>query len=243
MPRLHRNIARRVLKFIPNRRRHQRRRVRMTRWKGRKATIYQGVSTQANIPRFQRFRYVDTVNIDPGAGVVGSHYFSCNNLFDPDVTGAGHQPLRYNEMKKFYNHYIVVGSKINVQRVGQYATSIGSTPVVWGVYVDDSTTPPVGAGTIMESGRSRYTMTNSTNAQGRQALNAKFSCKKFFNVSNIKDNVDRLGAQMNASPADQAYYFIWAIAHDFAGDPPVATYIVTIDFAAILSEPVDLVTS
>lgn len=58
--------------------------------------------------------YADTVNL--ASGVVGylEHTFSLNNLFDPDVTGVGHQPLGRDEYAELYTRYHVEEAKYEV---------------------------------------------------------------------------------------------------------------------------------
>lgn len=47
------------------------------------------------------------------AGLADRHSFRCNGCEDPDVTGAGHQPRGWDQMKTLYKQYRVVGSDIS----------------------------------------------------------------------------------------------------------------------------------
>ena len=71
----------------------------------------------------------------------------------------------------------------------------------------------------------------------------KFSTKKFWNVTNVKDNIPRLGAAVTAGPSDEAFFAVWAQAMNVGGDPPVLQYLITIDYVAAMSEPTDLLLS
>lgn len=53
--------------------------------------------------------YVNAGAIAAGVGVTGAaHIFNLNSLFDPDRTGAGHQPLGYDQLcPALYNRYRV----------------------------------------------------------------------------------------------------------------------------------------
>jgi hypothetical protein len=42
------------------------------------------------------------------------HIFSANGMFDPDITGTGHQPYGFDQYMLQYNHYTVIGAKCNV---------------------------------------------------------------------------------------------------------------------------------
>lgn len=53
-------------------------------------------------------KYVDLVSVSSTAGVVGSYFFKCNGMFDPNTTGTGHQPMYFDNCGAIYNHYTVV---------------------------------------------------------------------------------------------------------------------------------------
>ncbi len=61
-----------------------------------------------------KMRYFADVELDPGAGAMAAHIFSANGLFDPDITGVGHQPYSFDQWMAVYDHYHVVGAKISV---------------------------------------------------------------------------------------------------------------------------------
>jgi hypothetical protein len=69
--------------------------------------------------------------------VVVTQVFALNGAFDPDVTGTGHQPMGFDQMMVFYNHYCVLRCKAIVRfgtATGNYGTAClridaGSTPI------------------------------------------------------------------------------------------------------------------
>lgn len=53
------------------------------------------------------------ISVDPGAGgTAATHVFSANGLYDPDITGVGHQPIGFDQFMVMYDHYTVVGAKM-----------------------------------------------------------------------------------------------------------------------------------
>ena len=44
-----------------------------------------------------------------GVGVPGVYQFRVNSIFDPNLTGTGHQPLGHDELSYFYQRYRVKG--------------------------------------------------------------------------------------------------------------------------------------
>lgn len=218
----------------PKRRRLFRRKARVF------ARVPRGVRTGLNIPRIQKHRYVTNVAIDPGAGTIATYNISANDMFDPDKSGTGHQPMRYDQMAAFYNHYVVLGSRISVVKVGTLATSATSLGVVWGVFLNDSTVSPTSYSTMIEQGRTSYKLGNTTNAMVNSKCVRKFSAKKFFNVKDVKDNADRLGAHTGSSPTEHAVFTIWAQALDLSTDAPNQQYLATVDYITLWSEPADV---
>ena len=45
---------------------------------------------------------------------VGTQVFSMNSIFDPNVTGGGHQPLGHDQWANFYSNYEVKSSRITI---------------------------------------------------------------------------------------------------------------------------------
>lgn len=57
--------------------------------------------------------YVDTKSLTIGASSVG-HVFRLNDLYDPDLTGIGHQPAFHDEWAQIYQKYRVLACKWQV---------------------------------------------------------------------------------------------------------------------------------
>ena len=76
--------------------------------------------------------YTDTILLSStGSVAFNTHTFRANSVFDPDWTGAGHQPTRFDQLAALYQRYEVLKSKIRVQfTTGQLADT--STTVALG---------------------------------------------------------------------------------------------------------------
>jgi hypothetical protein len=86
----------------------------------------------------RRLRYASGhVGLSSTSGVVVTQVFALNGCFDPDITGTGHQPMGFDQMMGFYNHFCVLSCKATVRfgtASGNYGTAClrvdaGSTPV------------------------------------------------------------------------------------------------------------------
>lgn len=219
--------VRRAIKKVVNRKRYYKR-------------VPRNVTTMANIPRIQKLRYVDTITLSATSGAIASHLFRANSLYDPDYTATGHQPMRFDQMAAFYADYVVVGAKITAKYIGNINTS-NIAPMNFVIYLDDDTTGPALLRSEMEDGKCKYKII-SQDAGSKCSLTKTFSAKKFFNITNIKDNLARIGATCSNNPSDQAYFVLSLQAADLSSTVS-GTFLVTIEYIAIFSQPIDVAAS
>lgn len=71
--------------------------------------------------------YCSFVDITSNVGAFAVYDFAANGLYDPDLTGTGHQPYGFDQWTAFYTKLTVKRSRCVVKAVGITA------PLVWGV--------------------------------------------------------------------------------------------------------------
>jgi len=75
------------------------------------------------------FKYTQTFTFSNLTTVAQNQIFRLNSLFDPDVTGAGHQPYLFDQMVDKYNRYRVLKTKWNIVfSAGSQSTHVGVVP-------------------------------------------------------------------------------------------------------------------
>lgn len=203
------------------RRRPARRRRKQARGNGDQGTgssAYPGVSgSQSNpalfirtMPLFgQRTRRVvqyatNFISVSSGAGTAGGYVFSANGLFDPDITGTGHQPMGFDQMMIFFNHYTVTRSRCRIQCVSTTAAQ----PTV-ALTVSGSSTLLTVPSQIMEVGRvALLWMTGLGVANSHSVLQASCNLRKFQGLRNTIDDPDMRG-DLTSNPAEQVYYILY----------------------------------
>jgi len=82
-------------------------------------------------------KYTEIVTLACPAGVPYVYNFSTNSIYDPNVTGGGHQPIYSDNMKLLYNTYRVIGSKIKFRFM---QTAVNNLPFTCCLLVNEDTT-------------------------------------------------------------------------------------------------------
>lgn len=181
-------------------------------------------------------KYSDIVTINPTAGVLGINIFSCNGLFDPDITGAGHQPMGFDQWMSFYEHYTVLGSKITAIFTPNSAT-VGTGQMICGIYTDSNTTSTSTITTMVEQPGTRFGFVPLAGAAPPIRITKTFSSRKFFGkprgsliAANTYKGTDA------ANPTEGAFFHVFCGASDATSDPGAVFVQVLITYYAILTE-------
>ncbi len=192
-----------------------------------------------------RLRYVDEVKLDAPSGLTTFHNFMANGIYDPDVTGTGHQPLAHDEWSAIYDRYTVVGAKISVTPVATDAS--GHVPGYYGVVTIDSddaaSLAVLGTSELLEQKYSTMTpktfgstISNPAQDGHTSTVTATFSSKKWFGSKSITGSGGAYSANFGASPAEQAYFGVYTAAIN-GNNPDGVTFNVVIDYIVLLQQP------
>ncbi len=198
--------------------------------------------TLAPTKRLVHLRYVEQVEL---AGVAGgamqTYYFTANGMFDPNITGTGHQPLGFDQYMSMYNHYTVIKSKCTV-----HFNNVGNLqPMVVGVNLDDNATTITSAvAEFCEQPSSSWKYVNVGDGAGTNnaTLSRVFNPKKNLGISHPMSEHDCRG-NAAANPAEQSYYVVFSGPQNVGSDTGVILVFVTIDYWAVLTEPKELAQS
>lgn len=190
-----------------------------------------------------KLRYVDYITIDPPSAGVASYVFRATSLFDPDLTGVGHQPMGFDQLMNRYDHYTVVGAKLTAQFMPVSASNL--VPGLLGCLLSDTGTRVASATSISHllehPGRGSIANTGVLLPKDYNArVVKKFSSKKFFGKKTINEN-DYRGTNA-ANPTENAFFEVY-VATVGTNNPDLTTILVTIDYIALFTEPKPLAQS
>lgn len=187
-------------------------------------------------------RYVEAQTLDPGVGSMAVLNYSANDAQDPYQGVGGHQPLGWDQWSAFYNHYVVVGARIKVQFSNE-SWSTGNSQVMCGINLSDDLTISSSPTALAEQNLTKYKLLRVGSNQNQVVAYKNYSARKFFNITDIKDNFDRLGALVSTGPTEKAYFNVFAGSIIGSDDAPQINILVTIDYIVDFSEPKEVTQS
>jgi hypothetical protein len=173
------------------------------------------------------------------AGAIATYFFSANGLFDPNITGTGHQPLGFDTMMTYYEQYTVLSAKISVTFLNN-----GTNAIRAAVAITPDTTAPV-IGDIVENGLMRMTALDapgySTGAGAGiriKRLNLNCDVAAYFGRKTAREmlNDSTLQGTVAANPSEQVYFAI-SVWGGFFADNISSAFDVCLEYDAIFWEP------
>jgi len=170
------------------------------------------------------------------ANTFSKFQFSCNGMWDPDITGAGHQPLFFDQMAAIYDQYTVIGSRLIVDITP--ATAHTSASLV-GIYKDDDTTTSnTTEASMVGEQPSGYFKQMALNQVKPMHFTSKWSAKKTFGPGAMVGDLRYQGTAAN-NPTEQTY---WTLGIQNLNLVSNAQYLVSykIEYIAVWTELKDI---
>lgn len=151
-----------------------------------------------------KLNYYDVITVSTGAGMAGTYVFSANGLYDPDITGTGHQPMPFDQLMLSFDHYCVTRAKITVN----FRNTSSTTSVGVGLSINATNTATTNYQYLIENGvmvRDRLALAGSDDSI--KTLSLPINISTFGGVPNLLDNPDYWGT-IAANPAEQSFFHI-----------------------------------
>lgn len=147
---------------------------------------------------FVKLKYAEYITMTNVAGQ-GSYVFAMNGLYDPNITGTGHQPMAYDEWSAFYDQYQVLSSKIYCRILPPDTNTTGVC-----IYPSRDGTLPNNYADAREQpySRSKWSQNQST----KQSISNYMSIKKL--EGRITSSVNYT-ATINTNPSAERYWIIF----------------------------------
>jgi len=186
----------------------------------------------------RKLKYVGSFGLDSAtASALATHTFSCNGLYDPDITGTGHQPYGFDQLMALYNHYEVLSSKIKITIADNNASN--SVGLICRVDANGNLNTS-NLQLIMEQPDTKKVIFNPAEAH-RTVLRHSWSQRKFFGKRKAGD--EALCGTAGNNPAESSFYIIGLGSVDPNANAPNMYLTVEIDYVARFFEPLELSSS
>ncbi len=221
-------------------RRNRKRRVR----KRNMLSLYRPIRKSQPVPdhKVVTLRYVARFTLNASAASAAHHLFRANDLFAPDLTGGGYQPMAFDQWMVFYNRFTVIASKIKVTALSQGITSLTAGAAL-GIYLNDDTSSSNSLETLLEYRLTNWVPMSSTQGGHDIArISSAFNASKFFGKKNIVDSSQYSGTTA-ISPTEQAIYDVFVTPVDISDDLDPIDMVAEIEFKAVLTERKTLTSS
>lgn len=185
-----------------------------------------------------RLRYVETVFMDASVIAPSVHAFSCNGMYDPNITGIGHQPRGFDQNMAFYDHYRVIMSKITVTPANNTISNLA--PGAYDVLIQDDVASVVSTYIdLQEHHSSTGRLQRYGNEQGyipgvQNSVTKVYKQKTFFRTGM---NDPRFVGSVSTNPTEQAFFVLYAASMDDSTNPSIYNFNVVMEFIAELTEP------
>lgn len=178
-----------------------------------------------------KLRYYEYLSLDPVAGGVAVNVFSANGCYDPNITGAGHQPRGFDQYLALYSKGICTSSICTVKGLTTTLADVGLA----GVALLNQTGTYVAPQEYIEDPRcSWYQLANYATASDEARLT--FGARSFFDYKDPIDESD-LHFTTSVNPTQQAYYHVWFGAPNAGYNPGAVIVQVLIEYNVTFFEP------
>lgn len=183
-------------------------------------------------------KYHEQIYLPSLTGSYSVMNFCLNGLFDPNLSGVGHQPLYFDQYMAIYNHYTVIGAKVKVTLF--QSTTSASVPFKSVLYENPDTTLSItDMSTLAEQSKSSSSVL--INGTTPRYMTHKWSAKKTFGGS-VMGN-DELRGDAGANPVEQSVCAIITRPVDYVADTGALYGMVDIEYITVFTELRDMTTS
>ena len=165
--------------------------------------------------------------------IPGVYVFSANGIYDPNITGTGHQPRGFDQIMPLFENWTVIGSKI---RAKVHTLSSTATNIV-GITLMNTATALTDINDYMENPRTVKAILPSANINGdpEATLSMTFD-NKFFGKNDPLDDPDLQGTSAS-NPPNQAYFHLWS--NELSETVDISCrWLVDISYVSVFTTPV-----
>lgn len=142
-------------------------------------------------------RYSEVFGADPGAGGTAHYLWRAGSIYDPNFSGAGHQPYGHDTYATIYNHYRVI------KAVAKVTWTQVSGPALVGITMTDDGSVNTTYDTVREVKPTKYACVTTSEMS---SLTQTYIAADVFRA----DTGSKTTALMGTNPDDEYFFDVWA---------------------------------
>lgn len=151
-----------------------------------------------------KLKYCDFYTMTSATGAVVQQVICANGIYDPDITGVGHQPMYRDTYAGIYDQYTVIGSKITCY----FNATSSNGSVICGIHGDDDGTGSTTLTTIMECNNTVWDVLGNSGSGHDSAVHTMtFEPLEAFGVDTKDDGAS--STAVGANPTEMWDYHIF----------------------------------
>lgn len=178
-------------------------------------------------------RYCETRVVNGTTGALGTYVYSANGLFDPNITGTGHQPYGFDQMIAYYSKCVCESSSITVEVIPSAVSLCG---VILSSEANVASTL-ASAELLSEPGRGSAALVYSNSGHAR-ALFASWNKRDLYPEADPSD----FTTVVNSNPTNQDYYTFYVQSPDLSSTTS-ANIAVVVTYDVTWQDPVTIASS
>lgn len=173
-------------------------------------------------------RYQDNYTLTSSSGSAAQNIFRLNSLFDPDYTGAGHQPLYFDQIAAIYGNYRVRYARMDVLFLPLTDdTEITTTgPYQVGVSANSNGSFSSSLTTISEQNNSKIAILARDKSAVPVSLSLTYTPKRDMGIDIMDDTVS---SSVSSNPGKPYYGCIFAADLNLTSGAVKAVVTITFD--------------
>lgn len=153
---------------------------------------------------YVKLSYVDRIDIATMVNAYTPYVFRGNSLFDPDVTGTGHQPLYFDQYSALYSKYRVLGSSLQLDVVN----NSGVSALFYAAEANTDVSTITAISTLYEQSRAAAPKLVPIAARITSRMKRYMSTRKVCGLTKTQVYDDTFAAGVTGSPSNVWYWNI-----------------------------------
>lgn len=170
--------------------------------------------------------------VESASGVGAYHTFRISDLYDPDFTSTGQQPVAFDQLAALYQRFRVLSVAVEVQ----YATRAATAARV-GVFPSSQSSLPANAESWVCQPFAKHSMVAASGgAPTITRLTARYSLPRILGLTNKEYLTDLdFSGTPSSSPIRNVFAHIWC--HNKSGTPSAVEGFITLSYRVEWSQP------